>query len=75
MIADMEANTKLGLIVTELFIRDRKRNISLIFTSCFKVPKDIRINATHYFIMKIPYKKELQKIASNHLPDTSLKNS
>ena len=62
MIADMECNKKLSLIVTELFLRGRKLNISLILQSYFKVSKTIRLNATHYFIMKIPNKRELQRI-------------
>ena len=54
----MESNKKLSPIVTELFLIERKLNISLIFISqsYFKVPKAIRLNATHYFIMKIPNK-------------------
>ena len=49
MIADMESNDKLGPIVTELFLKGRKLNISLVFISqsYFKVPKTIRLNATH----------------------------
>ena len=68
MIADMINNKKLNSIVTELFIRGRKLNISLLFIiqSCFKVPKDFRLNSTHFFIMKIPNKGELQQIALNH---------
>ena len=64
MIADM-INNKLNLIVTELFIRGRKLNISIAFItqSYFKVPKDVRLNPTHFFIMKIPNKRELQQIA------------
>ena len=65
MIADMISNKKLNRIVTELFIRGRKLNISLIFVTqlCFKIPKDVRLNSTHYFIMKIPNKIELREIA------------
>ena len=57
----MESNKKLSPKVTELFLRGRKLNISLVFISqsYFKVPKTIRLNATHYFIMKIPNKREL----------------
>ena len=67
MIADMINNKKLNLVVTELFIRDRKLNISLVFItqSYFKVPNDARLNSTHFFIMKIPNKRELQQIALN----------
>ena len=76
MIADMESNKKLSLIVTELFLRGRKLNISLVFISqsYFKVPKTIRLNATHYFIMKIPNKIDLQQIASNHSSDIDFKD-
>ena len=65
LIADMESNKKLSPIVTELFLRGKKLNISFIFISqsYLKVPKTIRLNATHYFIMKIPNKRELQQIA------------
>ena len=56
MIADMSNNKKLNAIVTELFIRGRKLNISFIFIaqSYFKVPKNVRLNSTYFFIMKIP---------------------
>ena len=72
----MESNKKLSLIVTELFLRGRKLNISLVFISqsYFKVPKTIRLNATHYFIMKIPNKIDLQQIASNHSSDIDFKD-
>ena len=68
MIADMINNKKLNSKVTELFIRGRKLNISLVFItqSYFKVPKDVRLNTTHFFIMKIPNKRELQQIEINH---------
>ena len=71
MIADMINNKKLNSIVTELFIRSRKINISLVFItqSYFKVPKDVRLNTTHFFIMKIPNEKELQKIKINRSSD------
>ena len=61
MITDMIYNKILNLIVTELLIRGRKLNISIIFItqSYFKVPKDVRLNSTHLFIMKIPNKREL----------------
>ena len=53
MIADMINNNKLNLIVTELFIRGRKLNISIVFITqnYFKVPKDVRLNSTHFFIL------------------------
>ena len=68
MIADMLSNKKLDPIVTELFIRGRKLNISLVFItqSYFTVPKNIRLNSTYYFIMKIPNKRELQQTAFNY---------
>ena len=58
MIADMINNKKLNSVVTELFIRGRKLNISIVFItqSHFKVPKDVRLNSTHFFIVKIPNK-------------------
>ena len=76
MIADMINNKKLYLIVTELFIRGRKLNISVVFItqSYFKVPKDIRLNTTHLFMTKIPNKRELQQIALNHSSDISSKD-
>ena len=71
MIADMINNKKLDPVVTELFIRGRKIGkigLILIFISqsYFKIPKDVRLNSTHFFIMKIPNKRELQQIALNH---------
>ena len=76
MIADMISNKKLSLAVTELIIRGRKLNISLNFItqSYFKVPKDVRLNVTHFFIMKIPNKRELQQITLNHSSDIDLKD-
>ena len=76
MIADMINNNKLNPIVTELFIRGRKLNISIVFItqSYFKVPKDTRLNSTHFFIMKIPNKRELQQIALNHSSDIDFKD-
>ena len=76
MIADMINNKKLNSIVTELFIRGRKLNISLVFItqSYFKVPKDVRLNTSHFFIAKIPNKRELQQIAINHSSDISTKD-
>ena len=62
MIVHMLSNKKLKPIVTELFISGRKLNISLVFItqSYFAVPKNIRLNSAHYFIMKIPIKRDLQ---------------
>ena len=76
MIADMINNNKLNPIVTELFIRGRKLNISIVFItqSYFKVSKDVRLNSTHFFIMKIPNKRELQQITVNHSSDIDFKD-
>ena len=63
-------------IVTDLLVRGRKLNNPLAFItqSFFAVPKNITVNSTHYLIMKIPNKKELQKIAINHSSDIDLKD-
>ena len=76
MIADMEFNKKLSSKVTELILRGRKPNISLVFISqsYFEVLKTIRLNATHYFVIKTLNKRELQQIASNHSSDIGFKN-
>ena len=69
-------NKKLNPVLTELFIRGRKLNISLAFItqSYFKVPKEVRLNTTHFFIMKIPNKRELQQIELNHSSDVDFKD-
>ena len=69
-------NKNLNSIVTELFIRGRKLNISLVFTtrSYFKVLKDVRLNTTHFFIAKIPNRRELREIVTNHSSDISTKD-
>ena len=76
MITEMINNKKLNTLVTELFIRGRKLNISIVFItqSYFKVPKDVRLNSTHFFIMKIPNKRELQQITLNHSSDIDSKD-
>ena len=76
LIANMLSNKKLNPVVTELFIRGRKLNVSLVFIkqSYFTVPKDIRLNSTPYFIMKIPNKKELQQIPFNNSSDINFKD-
>ena len=68
MIADIMTNKKFQAIIKELFIRCRKLNISLVFItqSHFSVTKDVRLNSTHYLIMKINNKRELQNIATSH---------
>ena len=69
-------NKKINPIVTELFMRGRKLSISIVFItqSYFKVPKDVRLNSTQFFIMKIPNKRELQQITSNHSSDIDFKD-
>ena len=61
MIADVLSTKKLNSIVTELFIRGRKLNSSLLFITqyYFAVPKDMRLNCMHYFLMKVPNIEEL----------------
>ena len=63
MIADFMRNKKFQAIIKELFIRCRKLNISLVFIpqSYFSVPKDVRLNLTHYLIMKISNNKKIAK--------------
>ena len=80
MIEDMINNKKFNPVVTELFIRGRKLNISIVFITqlYFKVPKDVRLNSTHFFytifIMKIPSKREHRQIALNHSSDIDFKD-
>ena len=76
IIADMINNNKLNPIVTELVIRGRKLNISIVFItqSYFKVPKDVRLNSTHFFTMKSSNKREFQQIALNHSSDIDFKD-
>ena len=76
MIAYMINNKKLNSVITELFIRGRKLNISFAFItqSYFNVSKDARLNSTHFFIMKIPNKRELQQISLNHSSDINSKD-
>ena len=71
MIADIMINKKFKVLIKELFIRGRKLNISLVFITeiYFSIPKDVRLNPTHYLIMKINNKIELQNIAINHSAD------
>ena len=76
MIADLETNEALSPRDTKLILRRRKLNISFVFISksYFEVPKTIRLHATHYLIMKIPNKGEIQEIASNYLSDVDFKD-
>ena len=73
MIADMLNNKQCNPVVTELFIRDRKLNIFLVFItqSYFAVPKNIRLNSTHYFVMI--NKRKLRRIVYNHSSDIDFK--
>ena len=70
----MLSNQKINPIVTELYIRGSKLNISLVFTiqHSFSVPKIIRRSSTHYFLMKVPKKQQAQQIAFNHSADIEL---
>ena len=64
MITYMIHNKKLNSIVTELFIRGRKLNISLVFItqSYLKVPKDVRLNTSHFLLLqKFQIKKKFNK--------------
>ena len=72
----MNTNKKLNPIVTELLIRGRKLNISIAFInkSYWKVPKEVRLNSTHFFIMKILNKRELQQIGLNNSSDIDFKD-
>ena len=76
MIIDVMTNKKFQKIIKELFIRCRKLNIYLAFItqSYFSVPKDVRFNSTHYFIIKINNKRELRNIAINHSADIDYKD-
>ena len=76
MIADMFSNKKLNPIITDFFITGRKLSISLVFITqyYFAVPKNIRLNSTRYFIMKISNKRELHQISFNHSSDIDFKD-
>ena len=67
MIADMINNKKFNPLVTKLFIRGRKLNICIVFITQ-------SLNSTHFFIMKIPNKRELEQIALNHSSDIDFKD-
>ena len=76
MIADIFNNKKLNPIVTELFIRGRKLNISIVFITktYFRVPEEFTLNTKYFFIMKIPNKRELEQITLNHSSDIDFKD-
>ena len=71
MIADIMDNRRFQAIIKELFIRCRKLNISIVFITqpYFFVLKDVKLNSTHYLIMKIKNIREIQNIAINHSAD------
>ena len=76
MVDDMIHNKKLNSVVTELFVRGRKLNSSLVFItqSYFNVPKDVRLNTSPFFIAKVPNKRELQQITIHHSSDINTKD-
>ena len=76
MIADIMTNKRFQAIIKELSIRCRKLNISPAFftQSYFSVPKEVRLNSTHYLIMKIQNKRDLQQIAINYPADIDYKD-
>ena len=76
MIGDIMTNKKIKAIIKEFFIRCRKLNISLVFItqSYFSVPKEVRLNSTHYLIMKFHNRRELKNIATNLSADIDYKD-
>ena len=77
MISHVMSNKKAQqVLLKELFIRCRKLNVSLCFLtqSYFSVPKDVRLNCTHYIIFKLNNKRELQNIDINHSSDIDYKD-
>ena len=76
MIVDMISNKKLNSLITQLYIKGRKLNISLAFISqsFFKTPKHVRLNCRIFFIMKIPNKRDFQQIAINQSSDIYFKD-
>ena len=76
MISNVMPDKKAQQILKDLFIRCRKLNISLylLTQSHFSVPKDVRLNCTHYILFKLNNKRELQNITINHSADTYYKD-
>ena len=76
LIADTFTNKKFNPLLAELFIRGTKINMSLAFItqSYFALPKNIRLNSTHYFIIKTANKQRHQQIALNNLLDFNVKD-
>ena len=75
MITDVNSNKKFQAIIKKLFFRCRKLNISLVFItqSYFPVPEDVRLNSTHYLIIKIKNQRELRNIEINYSTDIDYK--
>ena len=69
-------NKKINPVLIKLFTIGRKFNVSFVFItqSYFKKPKDVRNNSTHFFIMKIPNRRELQQIVLTHSSDIGFKD-
>ena len=76
MITTQHGKRKFQALIKELFVRCRELNISVVFITqyYFSVSKEVRLNATHFLIMKIHNKRELQQIAINHLADFDHEN-
>ena len=76
MISHVLSDKKGQQVLKDLFTRCRKLNISLCFLtqSYFSVPKDVRLNCTHYILFKLNNKRELQNIAINHSGDIDYKD-
>ena len=76
LITDIMTNKKLQATINKLFFRCRKLNVSFVFItqSYFPFPKELRLNFTHYLIMKIYNKREPRNIAINHSVDLDYKN-
>ena len=77
MISHVMSDKKAQQVLKELFIRCRKLSIPLCFLTqsyCSYVPKDVRLNCTHYIIFKLNNKRELQNIAINHSADIDYKD-
>ena len=71
MISHVMSDKKAQQILKDLFIRCRKLNISVCFLtqSYFSVPKDVRLNCTHYILFKLNNRRELQNSAIDHSAD------
>ena len=76
MISHVMSDQKAQQILKDLFIRCRKLNSSLCFLtqSYFSVPKDVRLNCTHYILFKLNNRRKLQNIVINHSADIDYKD-